>query len=240
MGGLGFPKLATYYEASILESAIRIQAPRNTFQWADMEQEKFSPHLMLNILWSPKLYRPKKLQLYPTTRLTIQIWDKLLITLSEKGKFCIYAPLEALEGVSDWLSLKPWATYGVKHIKDLCSQTDLMAFPTLQTNYKIPNSFMFQYIQLKSIVHTRVTLKLPTTPPKGTHTLTIITRCLSAPTKPKSLSLCYKTLLSYTPPHAFNYVKQWGKDNIPELTDSQWFQSLNALRGLTSCFSHVE
>ncbi|CAH2329509.1 Hypothetical predicted protein [Pelobates cultripes] len=115
-----------------------------------------------------------------------------------------------------------------------------MAFPTLQANYKIPNSFMFQFIQLKSIVHTKVTLKLPTTPLQGTHTLTIITRCMSAPTKPKSLSLCYKTLLGHTPPHAFNYVKQWGKEDMPELTDNQWLQSLNALKGLTSCFSHVE
>ncbi|CAH2224492.1 nuclear receptor coactivator 7-like [Pelobates cultripes] len=76
-GGLGLPKLLTYYISAILESVIRLHAPKNTFQWADMEQDKILPTPLTSILWSPKAHRPITNVLYPTFALTLKVWDTL-------------------------------------------------------------------------------------------------------------------------------------------------------------------
>ncbi|CAH2306948.1 Hypothetical predicted protein, partial [Pelobates cultripes] len=94
-GGLGVPKITAYYEAAILESAIKLHAPKHTFQWVDMEIDKAYPHPILHIMWSPKIHRPQKITLYPTSTVTLKYWDKLMATVSEKGKYCTYTPIEA-------------------------------------------------------------------------------------------------------------------------------------------------
>ncbi|CAH2255110.1 Hypothetical predicted protein, partial [Pelobates cultripes] len=76
-GGLGVPKITNYYEAAILESAIKLHAPKHTFQWVDMENDKTHPHPILHIMWSPTIHRPKKIILYPTSTVTLKYWDKL-------------------------------------------------------------------------------------------------------------------------------------------------------------------
>ncbi|CAH2222780.1 Hypothetical predicted protein, partial [Pelobates cultripes] len=146
-GGLGVPKLTTYYEAAILDSAIRYHAPKHTFQWADMESDRSKPHSLLHAMWSPKIHRPPKLSLYPTSALMLKYWDRLMATITEKGKFCLQAPIEALTRLTPWLSLKTWTKYGVKLIQDICTQKGIKPFPALQTQYNIPNSCIFQYLQ---------------------------------------------------------------------------------------------
>ncbi|CAH2295261.1 Hypothetical predicted protein, partial [Pelobates cultripes] len=197
-----------------------------------MERDKVLTRSLLNIMWSPNTFRTKRLPLYPTTKLTIKVWDKLLATRMEKGKYCAYAPVEVIEEVSQWLSLKPLASNAL--------ETNILAFPVLQEKYNLPNSLIFQYLQLKSIIQDKVTFQKLAPKPQESYALALIERCNLAPTKSKSLSLCYKTLLDTPTPQSVKYVTQWEQEGISGLTDGDWLGSLNALKGLTTCFSQKD
>ncbi|CAH2224438.1 Hypothetical predicted protein [Pelobates cultripes] len=151
------------------------------------------------------------------------------MSITDEKKFCVHAPLGALEEISPWLSLKTWMSRGVTRIQDLCYSSGIIPFLDLQQQFQLPNSLIFTYLQLKSMILTKVstTPNLKTTPSNPLKTL--IERCHSAPTKPKALSLCYKTLSDQAPPRTFKYVMQWEKENMPRLSDEQWLQSLSAL-----------
>ncbi|CAH2295251.1 Hypothetical predicted protein, partial [Pelobates cultripes] len=66
----------------------------------------------------------------------------------------------ALRGVSPWLSLKPWIAHTINYISDVCSQSTFLAFPDLQSKFQLPNSLIFQYLQFKSIIHTKSSKKV--------------------------------------------------------------------------------
>ncbi|CAH2303064.1 Hypothetical predicted protein, partial [Pelobates cultripes] len=134
---LGLPKKSTYYKAAILESAIKLHAPKNTFQWVDMEHGMTRPNLITNLMWTLKPFRPRVTPLYPT--LPNHSIDSANLGPMAK-KFCTQAPLTALETISPWLSLKPRTSRGITRIKDFCSQSPMslmLPVKTLESQRKL-------------------------------------------------------------------------------------------------------
>ncbi|CAH2219799.1 Hypothetical predicted protein, partial [Pelobates cultripes] len=177
LGGLGFPNVLMYHKAAVLEAAIKLHAPKNTLQWVDMENEYGTGNSAIHYMWTPKQLRDKSQALLPLTRTTIQVWDQLHRLQATDNKFLKWAPIEALQSISPWLSFKKWSALGITHITNLCSQRDIIPFPDLQTAYNLPPSFIFSYVQLKSIIQERVLLTTQTTDNPNTERLALYDRC---------------------------------------------------------------
>ncbi|CAH2276098.1 Hypothetical predicted protein, partial [Pelobates cultripes] len=164
---------------------------------------------LVDLLWTPATYRPKDKSLLPTTKLTIFHWDKLRQNHHDTHKFHPRTPLTALKAISPWLSLHSWVKLGITHIEQVLHEGLIKPFPELQEEFKLTNSSVFPYLQLKSVLPTHVTQNPLLNDPDFKDIASLYDRCWKTPTKPKSISLCYQLILRATPMVIPNFVTQW-------------------------------
>ncbi|CAH2285179.1 Hypothetical predicted protein, partial [Pelobates cultripes] len=108
------------------------------------------------------------------------------------------------------------------------------------TAYNLPPSFIFPYVQLKSIIQERVLLTTQTTDNTNTERLALYDRCRTAPIRARSLSLSYAALRHTNTMPDFSFMAQWNREQTIRFPKDQWLRSILALKGITSCYSHVE
>ncbi|CAH2319233.1 Hypothetical predicted protein, partial [Pelobates cultripes] len=65
-------------------------------------------------------------------------------------------------------------------------------------------------------------------------------RCWATPTKPKTLTLCYKAWQELSTTTSHPYKLHWETDCGTVLTDCDWLRALNGLSKWTKCYTHVE
>ncbi|CAH2296162.1 Hypothetical predicted protein, partial [Pelobates cultripes] len=135
-------------------------------------------------------------------------WDSLHHSKNKSEKFHPRAPMAALGSLAPGLTWSSWRKQGITHIADAYHNQQLMPFPDLQKKYGLPNSSIFQYLQLKSIAAHKILTQRDTTPHDHHFLDAIHDRCWQTPTKPKSLALCYASLLHNTATTHFPYEKQ--------------------------------
>ncbi|CAH2255596.1 Hypothetical predicted protein, partial [Pelobates cultripes] len=164
-GGVGLPDVHAYYKAAILEAAVKLHTHKGVYQWVDMEVAHAGKTPLVDLLWTPATYRPKDKSLLPTTKLTIYHWDKLRQKHYDTHKFHPRTPLTALKAISPWLSLHSWVKLGITHIEQVLQGGLIKPFPDLQEEFKLTNSSVFPYLQLKSVLPTHVTQSPPSIDP---------------------------------------------------------------------------
>ncbi|CAH2300489.1 Hypothetical predicted protein [Pelobates cultripes] len=133
-----------------------MHTPKAAYQWVDMEVAKSAMTPLVDTLWTPKTLRPKGGTLFPTTSLTLHHWDALRHRQNSTYKFHPRAPLTALRAISPWLSLQSWVKLGIKHLDQVMQHNLIKPFPDLQHEFKLTNSSIFPYMQLKSVIPTHV------------------------------------------------------------------------------------
>ncbi|CAH2305468.1 Hypothetical predicted protein [Pelobates cultripes] len=239
-GGLGFPDIHKYHKASFLEAAIKFHTPKGTFQWVDMENARAPGGSLVGMLWTPAHTRPNMLHLFNTSITTIKQWDTLHRTQHKLNKFHPRAPITALNSLTPGLTMNSWIKHGIKHIVDTYQDHRLMPFPDLQRKFDLPNASVFQYLQLQSMATYKILTKSDMTSTNLQHLDPLHDQCWLSPTKPKALSLCYNILLNAVAMKTPNYEQQWHTEYDSSPSGNTWLQSLNALKGITNCYSHLE
>ncbi|CAH2273902.1 Hypothetical predicted protein [Pelobates cultripes] len=240
LGGVGLPNLRQYHRAAILSTGILLHAPPGTLQWVDMERTQFTVISLTDYLWTPRKFRTKHTDLFPTTQLTISIWDTFMETIGHKDTLHTKSPISVLRTIVPNTPLKDWNTAGVTKISQLLDAKGIIPFPALQTQWQLPNRAIFSYLQLKSAIqaHTPSLHK----PPDATRLTSylLLDRCWATPTKPKTLTLCYKAWQELSTTTSHPYKLHWETDCGTVLTDRDWLCALNGLSKWTKCYTHVE
>ncbi|CAH2284805.1 Hypothetical predicted protein [Pelobates cultripes] len=229
-GGVGLPDIYTYYKAANLETAVKLHTPKGTYQWVDMEAAKSDKTPLVDILWTPKTLRPKDYLLFPTTSLTLHHWDVLRHSQNTTHKFHPRTPLTALRAISPWLSLNSWVKLGIHKLDQIMHHNRIKPFPELQQEFKLTNSSVFPYMQIKSIIPSHVA-KITTEINQSTKVVdTLYDRCWHTPTKPKTLALCYQVAMKTAPHYSPAFVTQWLADCNEPITDKEVEASPTALK----------
>ncbi|CAH2219658.1 Hypothetical predicted protein [Pelobates cultripes] len=205
-----------------------------------MEVAKSDKTPLVDILWTPKTLRPKDNILFPTTSLTLHHWDVLRHSQNTTHKFHPRTPLTALRAISPWLSLNTWVKLGIHKLDQIMHHNLIKPFPELQQEFKLTNSSVFPYMQIKSIIPSHVA-RATTEVNQSTKVVdTLYDRCWHTPTKPKTLALCYQVVMKTAPHYSPPFVTQWLADCNEPITDKEVEASPTALKGITQCYSHVE
>ncbi|CAH2246250.1 Hypothetical predicted protein [Pelobates cultripes] len=204
-----------------------------------MENEYNARSLATLYMWMPRNLRDKSQDFLPLTKFTIQVWDQFHRSQTASNKFLKWAPIGALHSISPWLSFAKWSEKGITHIDTLCSQGEVIPFPELQVAHDLPPSFIFPYMQLKSIIKERVLLAPQLADHSSKERLALYDRCRKAPVKARSLSLSYAALRHNSMMPEFSFIAQWNREQTTRFTKDQWLRSILALKGITSCYSHV-
>ncbi|CAH2284201.1 tubulin beta-2B chain [Pelobates cultripes] len=186
-----------------------------------MENAQLPGLNIVDTLWTPKHLRTSKLNLFPTTNLTLNIWDTFMATLGCKTSFHTRAPLTVLGGTTPDLPIAKWVKAGITNIHQLMDSRDLMQFTDKQAKWHIPTGELFTYRRLKGTIQTHVHKHKPaqgqSLPTDG-----IIDRCWTTPGKLKAVSLCYKmwenTTNQQTPP----CKAKWEEDCSLPITNEDW------------------
>ncbi|CAH2223893.1 Hypothetical predicted protein [Pelobates cultripes] len=229
-GGVGLPDIYTYYKAANLETAVKLHTPKGTYQWVDMEAAKSDKMPLVDILWTPKTLRPKDNLLFPTTSLTLHHWDVLRHSQNTTHKFHPRTPLTALRAISPWLSLNSWVKLGIHKLDQIMHHNLIKPFPELQQEFKLTNSSVFPYMQIKSIIPSHVA-RTTTEINQSTKVVdTLYDRCWHTPTKPKTLALCYQVAMKTAPHYSPPFVTQWLADCNEPITDKEVEASPTALK----------
>ncbi|CAH2223038.1 Hypothetical predicted protein, partial [Pelobates cultripes] len=219
---------------------VLLHAPPNTIQWVDMERAQFRNQGLLEYLWTPKHLRSKRQDLFPTTQLTMAVWDEFMGATGYNNSFHPKSPISTLRATVPDIPLLDWHKAGIKHISQLMTEGKVTPFPTLQAQWQLPSRAIFSYLQSKSVLEAYTTTAHNS---KGSPQVTsqlLIDRCWSSPNKPKTLTLCYKTWQELTPTKPHPHKAQREKDCDITLSDTEWLHVLNGLSKRTKCFSHVE
>ncbi|CAH2299452.1 Hypothetical predicted protein [Pelobates cultripes] len=150
------------------------------------------------------------------------------------------SPILALRAVVPDTLLKHWHEAGITRISQLINDEGIIPFPDLQIQWQIPNCAIFSYLQLKSVLNAHTTLSQEM---RGSASVTphlLIERCWASPTKPKALTLCYKSWQELSPNKPHPHKAQWETDCGVTLTEGDWLHALNDLSKWTKCYSHIE
>ncbi|CAH2319486.1 Hypothetical predicted protein, partial [Pelobates cultripes] len=139
-GGVGLPDIHAYYKAAILEAAVKLHTNKGIYQWVDMEAAQLGTTPLVDLLWTPKIHRPKDKTPFPTTSLTMHHWDKIRHKHNVTHKFHPRTPLTALKAISPWLSLNSWVKMGITTIEQTMNCNHIKPFPDLQQEFKLTNS----------------------------------------------------------------------------------------------------
>ncbi|CAH2325708.1 titin isoform X1 [Pelobates cultripes] len=158
-----------------------------------------SAFTMVEVLWTPRHLRDKNTPMLPTSRLTLQMWDYLHKRHTSTTKFSSWAPITTLHSISPWLSLHKWKDKGITHITDICHQGTILPFPDIQLKYTLPPSYIFPYLQLKSIIKEKVQTPTQHATAPNLDLIAIYNRCQKTPIKAKALSLGYAVLGQHPP-----------------------------------------
>ncbi|CAH2321575.1 Hypothetical predicted protein [Pelobates cultripes] len=203
-----------------------------------MERTQFTVISLTDYLWTPRKFRTKHTDLFPTTQLTISIWDTFMETIGHKDTLHTKSPISVLRTIVPNIPLKDWNTAGMTKISQLLDAKGIIPFPVLQTQWQLPNRAIFSYLQLKSAIQAH-TPSLHT-PPDATRLTSylLLDRCWTTPTKPKTLTLCYKAWQELSTTTSHPYKLDWETDWGTVLTDCDWLRALNGLSKWTKCYTH--
>lgn len=147
-GGINYPDLQTYYEASLLSSLSKMLDHHDMLDWIHIENSYTSPHSLLETIWSFSPGRPSCYMANPFLLATLATWDavrnRLVSTVS---------PLSTYLGQSWFTPALHPSTFslrrlpGLSRLIDITKQGRLLDKLTLekQTKQSLP---WFQYFQL--------------------------------------------------------------------------------------------
>ncbi|CAH2251140.1 FGFR1 oncogene partner L homeolog isoform X3 [Pelobates cultripes] len=179
-----------------------------------MERDQFQDSSITDYLWTPKHLRYMHTPFFPTTRLTIMMWDTFMAQIGYRHKLHPKAPLTVLKNITQSLSLSHWTRVGLDRLEHfLEDRYRVITFTELRRKWNVPVQDTFKYLQVRSILTSHA---LPPPTPTSTNnplmSSLIMLRCRDTPNKPKALSICYRTWLAMQPDVPPLCKKQWEGD----------------------------
>ncbi|KAM8953133.1 zinc finger B-box domain-containing protein 1 [Pelodytes ibericus] len=152
-GGLGFPLIGQFYEASMLLHLVKTQLPQAKQEtWYKIEVELLGGKDMSSIIWSVK---HKK---YPTSMKNKSViideimpnWFSLKRKANIENNIFGTQKLNVLEAILEDLSLGDWENAGIQNISDLYQEGQMLTMPEMRDKYNLPNLNVFRYLRVKS------------------------------------------------------------------------------------------
>ncbi|CAH2223096.1 Hypothetical predicted protein [Pelobates cultripes] len=149
-GGMGLPELAGYYRAAHIAPLIAATHSQVPTAWAKLEERQARKIPIQTLAWLPKTHRPKASELLPTTALTLSIWDSYRKKRGATNLLSPAMPLETLRQLIPDFNYKLWQRHGITTISHIMQGNNPKSFSELRTEFKLPNTAAFSYLQLQS------------------------------------------------------------------------------------------
>ena len=123
-----------------------------------------------------------------------------------------------------------WATRGIKTLKDVTMDGELLTFDQLKARHDLPNNQLFRYLQLRHALKSQFkVLAIESVPSR-------LEEMLSTEDLPKTLSVSYKKLFATSPGAVVKCRDKWVSE-VPDIQGEDWdemwthpFQHLVAAR----------
>lgn len=218
-GGLHFPNLQWYYWAAQLRAAMFWFSTDFKPSWVQIELLSSGDLPLDSLLYSAPVKRLRKNLTNPFVINTINIWFEAHKFLENTPKLSCFAPIwgnEHFKAATKDLGFKLWYNRGIKKVKDLYEDGNLMSFEGLKRKYDIPSVHFFKYLQTRSFIYSCV--KDTNQPPLSLLEQLSTQHCLG-----KGLvSLFYCTLEGNHKDNSESIRQRWIEDFQEDIEKDDW------------------
>lgn len=216
-GGLEAPHFINYFLANQLQYLVKWTKPINN-AWIQLEQSYFKYLQLADI---PSLNTSlKKHPCFKNTVIstTLTAWWRALKLTNTSTAPCKYTPIwhnpDFCTNTTP-LHYHTWEQKGITRLHHLFYNNKFMTFPQLTKQYRLHNNCSFQYLQIKSIVQSKINTTYNTlTPPQLLEDIKHITELKKLISKIYKLIDSDNTILTPT--------EKWNSDLNTTLTQDHW------------------
>lgn len=226
-GGLQCPNFKWYYTAAQLRSIMFFFSTSNEQPvWVEMEKNSIPNKIPLESylydLDRKILQKMKGKVTNPMVLNMVRVWyeTQRYLNISYTSEISRYCPIwgnpKFSPGKVD-VGFKTWAEKGIKSIKDLYKEDNLMSFQELSNTFDIPKSHFFRYLQIRSFILSfqKSTGNIPP--------LSVLERVVTKDCYDKGrISLLYNMLVEGSPESSSSRLGAWSKDLNEEITPDEW------------------
>uniref|UniRef100_A0A803K6G7 Reverse transcriptase domain-containing protein n=1 Tax=Xenopus tropicalis TaxID=8364 RepID=A0A803K6G7_XENTR len=241
-GGLAVPNIIRYYEAAHLRQVLGWTTFTPTSKWALIESLTLTPTHPNSFLWQtqkPIKPPPDTLQ---AIRFTLQIWNRCCKKTHLRGPLGILRPVLANPQFPPGLSQtfqKHWGSKNLFRAYDFINPltNKLYSFIELQGKHQIPQSWLFEYMQIIHFIQGPDTRLTPPTP------LTLFERLSVRGLPQKALISNIYSILNTIMGDPFpkhKYMTNWEAELSTTLTLDQWEDIWENARKNVTCVRQKE
>ncbi|CAH2318816.1 Hypothetical predicted protein [Pelobates cultripes] len=217
---MGLPKVRGYYQAAQIAPLLTASNNCNPTAWTEIEKNHAKGLALPTLAWLPKTHRPKTTELLPTTALTLSIWDNYRKKMGATTTLAPAIPIEALRLFIPDFNYKLWQRHGVETVSQLLQNNKLKTFSDLGTEYTLPSTTTFSYLQIQSWTNSQPAQ--PETQIPGPHWYKIIQICTKTKQAKKLISLIYTSEHTQCRKQPPSFKSAWEKNIGHQLTEEQW------------------
>lgn len=221
-GGLAFPNLIKYYQATQLRAIASWFTQRSYNRWTEIEKIWLAPTHPNNLLWSARAEVPPERSLGTVSHLR-RLWNKLSNVHELSSEKSVLTSFIYNPKIPDSLTRQmshPWSSRNLFHYGHIVDPRTrrLLSYSDLQTKYDLPRQAFYSYLQIRHYALS-IASDLQFSPPTPFENL------IMGGTAQKGLiSDIYKIINAYPletkGKHA--YMVRWEKALEEELPMEQW------------------
>ena len=156
MGGLGLPNLQHYFWSAQLRNIISWLLGRQDSQWVEMEAKFVEPLPLNSLIFIKQFSKIRNINNCFTIVHTLRTWKDCSKKLGITNWTSINSPIYCNPDLDKHLvavNIQNWSQLGINQFKDLFqTNMQLKSFMELKTEYNIPNTDFFKYLQMRNII----------------------------------------------------------------------------------------
>uniref|UniRef100_A0AAR2IMM0 Reverse transcriptase domain-containing protein n=1 Tax=Pygocentrus nattereri TaxID=42514 RepID=A0AAR2IMM0_PYGNA len=237
-GGLALPNYMYYYwAANIHKLGFWALDPLDEElpAWALMKRRSCNPVSLLSLICAPLPLGKRFSTNNPVVSGSLKIWTQLRIHFNMRQALSS-APITANALFPPSLidsTFHVWARKGVSHVKDLFRSNSLISFEQLKSDFDIPQSNFFRYLQVRSFVKKYFSPSLTTLERNW-----IDDRLSINPLDRGVVSILYENIQRVTSP-TLNHIKaQWEEELGEEISEEAWQRAVQWVPSSSVCVKH--
>lgn len=152
-GGLAFPNLIKYYQASQLRAIASWFTQRSYSRWTEIEKIWLAPTHPNSLLWSASAEVPPERLLGPMSQLR-RLWNKLSRSHELSSEKSVLTSFVCNPKIPDSLTHQmsyPWTSRNLFHYGNLVDPRSrkLLSYSDLQTKFDLPHQAFYSYLQIR-------------------------------------------------------------------------------------------